>query len=432
MNKPTVTVSTWTGREANLLRLALRQSQLVYAEKVGVSVRAVANWGSKGRRVVLSVELQGAFDRELERLKADEPSTIERFAALLAEDVDSTSAVAKVHTFTREQDDGANGCHAMLPEPFRARIPVSEADISAIRAMLTSLTTTDHQFGGGFARRTASDFLDEIVRPRLAAPGPDNIQRPFKATAAEFQMRIAWMHLDVADVSGARAAAREAFSLAQQSGDLGVCAWAMAMTALLETWLGDTRAAVAYGHAGTGLAVGGPHLVQAFAQGKLARALAAAGDASGAQRALVIARSEFDAAHSGQDELVPDTIRNSYDGAYILDEEAHCFRDLGLDRKAIDLSEQSLGMRGTDRFTRNRAFATGNHALSLARLGEIEHACASAAKLVDLAENLSSIRVLERLIAVRLELAPYQAEPSVGVLEERLRDANLSLSQRST
>jgi hypothetical protein len=158
------------------------------------------------------------------------------------------------------------------------------------------------------------------------------VPREFKAVAAEFQIRVAWMHLDVADQAGARAAARDAFRLAQESGDLAACSWTMAMNALLETWLGNTTAARAYGLAAVGLANDGPRLVQAFAQGKLARALAAAGDSDGTLAALSQARALFDSARPGEDELVPETIRDSYSDAYVLDEEGHCFRDLRKDR----------------------------------------------------------------------------------------------------
>ena len=310
--------------------------------------------------------------------------------------------------------------------PSRGQVPLSETDISVVRGMLTSLTAADHQFGGGFARRTADGFLIEVIRPRLAASGPGSVLGPFKAIAAEFQIRVAWMHLDVADEVGARTAARDAFRLAQESEDLAVCSWTMAMCALLETWLGSTAAARAYGLAAVGLAADGPHLVQAFAHGKLARALAAAGDNDGALAALAKARSLFEAAHPGEDDLVPETIRDSYSAAYLLDEEAHCFRDLAKDSSALRLSEQCLDLRGVDRFPRNRAFATGNRALSLARLGEVEEACNGAVPLLNLATTLQSSRVVQRLDAVLEELTPFRRTRYVTELIGRVREAGVA------
>ena len=254
--------------------------------------------------------------------------------------------------------------------------------------------------------------------------------RPFKAVAAEFQVRVAWMHLDVADQPGARGAARDAFRLAQESEDLAVCSWAMAMNALLETWLGNTAVARAYGHAAVGIAAEGPRLVQAFAQGKLARALAAAGDRDGALTALTVARSLFESAPQREDERVPETIRDGYSDAYVLDEEAHCFRDLGKDGKALQLSDQCLSLRGTDRFPRNRAFATGNRALSLARLEKVEQACDSTLSLLQLATTLQSSRVARRLDAVVEELMPFRSTPIVAELIEQVNETGITQLRR--
>jgi tetratricopeptide (TPR) repeat protein len=238
------------------------------------------------------------------------------------------------------------------------------------------------------------------------------------------------MHLDVADQAAARAAARDAFRLAQESEDLAVCSWAMAMSALLETWLGNTTAARAFGQAAVGLAAGGPRLVQAFAQGKLARALAAAGDSDGALAALSEARSLFESAQSHEDELVPGTIKDSYSAAYVLDEEAHCFRDLGKDGSALELSEQCLGLRGMDRFPRNRAFATGNRALSLARLGEVDQACDSTISLLRLAATLQSSRVARRLDAVLEELMPFRSTRLVAELIGQVNETGITRLRR--
>jgi hypothetical protein len=231
----------------------------------------------------------------------------------------------------------------------------------------------------------------------------------------------------VADQGAARAAARDAFRLAQESEDLAVCSWVMAMSALLETWLENTAAACAFGQAAVGLAAGGPRLVRAFAQGKLARALAAAGDSSGTLAALSQARSLFEAARPHEGERIPAAIRDGgYSAAYILDEEAHCFRDLGKDNRALTLSEQCLSLRGTDHFPRNRAFATGNLALALARLGEIDQACDSTLSLLHLAATLQSSRVARRLDAVLDELIPFRSARPVTDLIEQVNETGVT------
>jgi hypothetical protein len=425
-----VAVPVWTGREAGKLRAALRMSQREYAAFLGASPRTVANWEAKGEAAVISAEMQAVLDTALDQ---SGPGVQQRFAAFLA------GGDTRPATGPHGQSPALSG--SLLPPlpgdyrdlirsayatPQPAQVPLSETDVSVVRGMLESLTAADHQFGGGFARRTAGSFLFEVIRPRLAAPGPGGVLLNFKAVAAELQVRVAWMHLDVADQAAARAAARDAFRLAQESEDLALCSWVMAMSALLETWLGNTAAACSYGQAAAGLAAGGPRLVRAFAQGKLARALAAAGDRDGALAALSQARSEFESARPHEDARLPTAVRDGYSAAYLLDEEAHCFRDLGEDRSALALSDQCLGLRGTDRFPRNRAFATGNRALSLARLGEVDQACDSALSLLHLAAGLHSSRVAWRLDAVLDELAPFRDARPVAELIEQVNETGVT------
>lgn len=420
-----IKASSWTGREARLLREAMRLSQREYAAFLGAASRTVAYWEAQGEDVVPRSEWQAALDTALAQAS---PHVQQRFSALKEESTRKVSSDAPVAPLTdvawRDLPADLGEGHASLVQRLD-RVPASETDITVIRGMLGSLTATDHQFGGGFARRAAIGFLMEVVQPRLGAPGPDSVRSPLHAVAAEFYMRIAWMHLDVADQQGARSAAREAFRQAQVSEDLAACSWVMSMSALLETWLGNATAAVGYARAGVGLATGGPKLVQAFAQGKLARALATTGDASGTRDAMASARSMFESASSTEDVLVPATIRDSYSAAYVLDEEAHCHRDLGEDSRALSLSEKSLRMRGPDRFTRNRAFATGNAVLSFARLGQIEQACDGAVDLLGLVTILDSSRVASRLDAALAALAPYRSARAVAELAEQVRAARI-------
>jgi transcriptional regulator with XRE-family HTH domain/tetratricopeptide (TPR) repeat protein len=394
-------------------RKAVGFSQDQLAEKLKVDRSTVARWESG------ETEPQPWIRPRLARaLKV----SVDKLGELLDETCETpvSSEAASIPSWVRV--DGGRSASEHQP----IQIPLSRTDISVVRGMVESLTAADHQFGGGFARCTADSFLREVIQPRLAAPGPNRMLLGFKAAAAELQIRVAWMHLDVADDTAARAAARKAFTLAQESEDLAMCSWVMAMSALLETWLGSTAAASSFGYAAVGLATDGPRLVQAFAQGKLARALAAGGDCNGALAGLAKARTLFETAQPHEDELVPGTIRDSYSSAYLLDEEAHCYRDLGMDAEALELSEQCLGLRGADRFTRNRAFATGNRALSLARLGEIDQACDSTLTLLQLAASLQSSRVVRRLDTVLDELKPFRTAGSVTGLIEQVNDAGIT------
>jgi tetratricopeptide (TPR) repeat protein len=297
--------------------------------------------------------------------------------------------------------------------------PLTEADVSVIRAMLAALTATDHQFGGGYARSAATAYLTEVIEPRLAARGPQVVCAALRRVASECGIRVAWMHLDVADDAAARRTANLAFTWALESDDLSCSGWVMSMCALLETWIGEQRRALAYARAAVGLAQDSPSLIRAFTYGKLARALALVGDRAGTERALGDARDAFDATVDTDGTPVVDTVRESYNLAYLLDEEAHCYRDIGDGRRALERSMQSLELRGPDRFARNRAFATSNQALAYIQLGEIEQACATADSLLGLAASLNSRRVESRVGAVLTALADYRGVSAVEELHER-------------
>lgn len=305
--------------------------------------------------------------------------------------------------------------------------PLTNADVAVIRGMLKALTASDHQFGGGYARRAAVSFLVDAVEPRLNAPGPETIRRDLLRVASEFGVRVAWMHLDLGDDTTARRTANQAFQWAQDSGDLACAAWVMSMCALQETWIGAASRAVAYAQAAVGIAYGAPPLIRAFTYGKLARALALIGDRTGTLGALSAARDSFDDATSA-DGAVLETVQDSYNLAYFLDEEAHCYRDVGEGRLALERSAESLQLRGHDRFARNRAFATSNQALAYIQLGEIEQASKAAASLLALSASLSSRRVEARISTVLSALTPYLGTPEVDRVREQATERGRPLS----
>ncbi|OZV82911.1 hypothetical protein CA850_05155 [Micromonospora echinospora] len=72
-------VTTWTGREANALRQALRMSVTAFAEHLGAARRTVAKWSSQGDRILPRADMQAALDTVLARATSD---VRERFEAL--------------------------------------------------------------------------------------------------------------------------------------------------------------------------------------------------------------------------------------------------------------------------------------------------------------------------------------------------------------
>ncbi|MFJ3363576.1 SUMF1/EgtB/PvdO family nonheme iron enzyme [Streptomyces anthocyanicus] len=75
-------VTKWTGREAGLLRFAMRKSGKEFAELVGVNPRQITRWEGRAETLILSLSNQAALDTLLARAR---PEDQQRFAALLTE-----------------------------------------------------------------------------------------------------------------------------------------------------------------------------------------------------------------------------------------------------------------------------------------------------------------------------------------------------------
>ncbi|WP_181785325.1 formylglycine-generating enzyme family protein [Streptomyces phytophilus] len=75
-------VTRWTGREAGLLRKAMRKTGKAFAELVGVNPRQIPRWEGRGETLELSLANQAALDTVLARA---DPAVQQRFAALLTE-----------------------------------------------------------------------------------------------------------------------------------------------------------------------------------------------------------------------------------------------------------------------------------------------------------------------------------------------------------
>ncbi|MFB9234069.1 hypothetical protein ACFFWC_00735 [Plantactinospora siamensis] len=106
------TVTTWTGRDANALRNALRMSVTAFAEHLGAARRTVAKWSSHGDRVLPRADMQAALDTVLARAT---PEARERFEALRAAGTSGAPAgagpaVASLRADTGDGDgDGGDG-----------------------------------------------------------------------------------------------------------------------------------------------------------------------------------------------------------------------------------------------------------------------------------------------------------------------------------
>ncbi|MGK5675642.1 helix-turn-helix domain-containing protein [Micromonospora sp. URMC 106] len=109
-----------------------------------------------------------------------------------------------------------------------------------------------------------------------------------------------------------------------------------------------------------------------------------------------------------------------FDAAYLADEIAHCFHDLGRPQQTQrHLADALTALSPTH--VRRLAIDTALLASSLAAAGRIDEACATACQAVDHAARTTSHRCLQRIVEVQADLEPYRCEPEVREFGEYVR-----------
>ncbi|MFI6782615.1 XRE family transcriptional regulator [Micromonospora sp. NPDC050276] len=109
-----------------------------------------------------------------------------------------------------------------------------------------------------------------------------------------------------------------------------------------------------------------------------------------------------------------------FDPAYLADELAHCFHDLGRPQQTQrHLGDALAALSPTH--VRRLAIDTALLASSLAAAGRIDEACAAGRVAVDHAARTTSHRCLERIVEVQADLEPCRCEPEVREFGEYVR-----------
>jgi hypothetical protein len=211
----------------------------------------------------------------------------------------------------------------------------------------------------------------------------------------------------------------QALRLAQAAGDRGYGGYVLAASmSHLAAQLGNPREIAQLARAAQEGARGRvTPRAEAMFHAAEARGHALMGDARSAQLSSGRAVAALEAADpaSGDD---PAWIGH-FDEAYLADELAHCHRDLGQAEAAARRAQESLaGLPETK--ARRRAIGYVLLATAQVQQREIEQACHTGLKAVELLETLRSNRGAEYLEDFQQRLEPYRDEPVVRDFGERI------------
>lgn len=315
---------------------------------------------------------------------------------------------------TQPDDDVARDA-AQAGEAGRGQ-HVGASDVEAVREATKMLRGLDHRFGAGHVRSMVVHYLDGVVADLLAGWYSHRVGRELFAAAAELTELAGYMAVDAGRHGLAQRYYIQALRLAQAADDRAYGGYVLAA--------GMSHLA---GH------LGSPHEIaqlaraaQEGARGKVsattsamffaaeARGHAVVGDEVSCTAAMSRAGKAM-AKSKPEDDPV---WISHFTPAYLADEFAHCYRDLGKPRQSREHAESALAGHA-EAHVRRRALDTFVLATSYLQDGELDGACATGIQALELIGRVRSSRGSDYLRDFDRRLEPYQASATVAEFRER-------------
>ncbi|MGK5630856.1 transcriptional regulator [Streptomyces sp. URMC 123] len=289
---------------------------------------------------------------------------------------------------------------------------VGRSDVEAVRAMTQALVELDHRFGSGHVRPVVVHYLNSVVSGLLGGSYRETVGRELFAVVARLTELAGYMAVDTGQPGLAQRYYIQALRLAQAAGDRGYGGYVLAASmSHLAASLGNPREIAQLARAAQEGARGQvtPRAEAMFCAAE-ARGHALMGDARAFQvvAGRAVAAMERAAGAAGDD---PSWIAH-FDHAYLADELAHCHRDLGQADAARRRAEEAVDGHPESR-VRRRAIGMLLLATAQVQQREIEQACHTGGKAVELLGTLRSNRGTEYLEDFQQRLDPYRDEPAV-------------------
>ncbi|MEW1722622.1 transcriptional regulator [Streptomyces sp. NPDC093109] len=339
----------------------------------------------------------------------------------------SGSAVASSALVEPSRDWLITGADPAVARNTGAR--VGDSDVDAVRAMTRALIDLDHRFGSGHVRPVVVHYLNSVVAGLLAGSYREPVGRRLFAAVSRLTELAGYMAVDTGQPGLAQRYYIQALRLAQAAGDRGYGGYVLAASmSHLAAQLGNPREIAQLARAaqeGTRGQV--TPRAQAMFYAAEARGHALMGDAHTCE--LVVGRAVTALEHAGEpgeggsgsrsgagDD--PDWIAH-FDHAYLADELAHCYRDLGRPEISARYAAESLAGHPASR-ARRRAIGFVLLATAQVQQREVEQGCQTGTRAVELLGTLRSSRGAEYLDDLQQRLEPYGDEPAVREFGARL------------
>ncbi|MEU0526680.1 transcriptional regulator [Streptomyces niveus] len=329
----------------------------------------------------------------------------------------SGSAVASSALVEPSRDWLITGADASVARNTGAR--VGDSDVAAVAAMTSALVELDHRFGSGHVRPVVVHYLNSVVSGLLSGSYREAVGRRLFATVARLTELAGYMAVDTGQPGLAQRYYIQALRLAQAAGDRGYGGYVLAASmSHLAAQLGNPREIAQLARAAQEGARG--HVTpraQAMFLAAEARGHALMGDVN---QCHAVAGRALTALEHADPEGGDDPVWIAhYDHAYLADELAHCYRDLGQPEAAARHASDSLAGHPESR-SRRRAIGLVLLATAQVQQREVEEACRTGTRAAELLGTLRSSRGAEYLDDLQQRLEPYGTEPAVREFSARL------------
>ncbi|MHA6760794.1 transcriptional regulator [Streptacidiphilus sp. PAMC 29251] len=293
---------------------------------------------------------------------------------------------------------------------------VGNADVAAVRATTEMLVELDHRFGSGHVRPVVVHYLNSVASGLLSGAYREETGRALFAAVARLTELAGYMAIDTGQAGLAQRYYIQALRLAQAAGDRAYGGYVLAASmSHLAAALGNPREIAQLARAAQEGARGEatPTAMAMFYVAE-ARGHALLGDARSCE---AVAGRAVEAMEHSRPEEDPEWIRH-FDAAYLADELAHCHRDLDQPKQSARHAERALHGHPETR-VRRRAVDLVLLATAQLQLRDIEQACETGARAVELLSGLRSARGAEYLDDFRRRLEPYREQRAVREFQAR-------------
>jgi tetratricopeptide (TPR) repeat protein len=283
---------------------------------------------------------------------------------------------------------------------------VGRGDVEAVRDTVVAFSQIDQRRGGGHARTAVVQYLTSEVEPLLHGRfATEALRQQMFSAAGELAYLSGWMSFDAGEHPIAQQYLTSAVRLAAEAGDEPLAGHILRAMAHQANDLGHHRAAqrVAAASLEGDRCRRTSYRERALLRVVHARTLATTSDAKGAAVALKAAEDDL-ARATGQEE--PQRVW-FFTEASLAHETACTLRDLGDLEGAVREFRRSARTRGSA-FPRTHAVTLGYLGEIQARQGNIEQACATWSRALELMEGIRSGRTVQTARQMRSALSPYR------------------------